>query len=334
MKKLMIIAAISLALILAGCSNGNDARIDTKPFVGGTNGIEIEFIEGSPPPEVFDSRSFPFDVVIKTENKGEYDVLKEDVAITLKGIYPPDFNVQDTTLLSQIPEEDLDGAYIDSDGNIIPGVVTFVNTFPELSYQPTLAGNNPFTIRAEVCYKYGVQAQADVCYLEDLTKLEDKVCEVNEKKAIQASSSPIQIENFEQNIAGTDKITFSFEIVHRGAGAISMPDVASERCSTDLAMKNKVKIRIDSGVAGLRCSGLTTGAGDNEDQSDSLETGTVTLFGGKRMVRCTQDANVNTDYEKKVNILVQYDYKENVDTNLLVKHMTDGTSNIGDDNVP
>ena len=309
MNKKIILLAIGL-LFLAGCTNNNAPTTFSKPFIGGTNAISFDFIEGSPPAEVFDGGAFPFEVSLNVENKGEFSVSKNNITLKLLGFYPADFNSPNIT---KNPDEDMDKSYIDSEGNIVPGTVTYV-TFPGFNFRGNLSANNEYKIRADVCYVYGTIAQADLCILDDLTKTKDEVCKVTEPKTVQSSSSPVQIENMEESIAGTDKITFSFNVVHRGSGLISKQGTS---CSDETIDKDKAWVEIDTGLPGLKCSGISDG-------TDT--TGFTTLYGGKRMIRCTQDTSspdVNgKDFQKKVNIKVTFDYKEHKEVNVLVKHTT------------
>ena len=85
-------------------------------------------------------------------------------------------------------------------------------------------------------------------------------------------------------------------------------------CDDEAANKDKVWVEVDDGLPGLTCSPLEEG---------TATTGFVTLYGGKRIVRCTQDTTGLTgDFEKKANINLKYDYKEHVERILRVKHTT------------
>ncbi len=308
MKMIIVLLVISL-FVLVGCEKKVETTF-SKPFIGGTNAVAFNFIEGSPPAEVYDGGSYPFEVALNFENKGEYDVPKEKVTVSLAGFYPPDFNNPE---IVKNPDEDLEKSYIDSEGNIVPGTVTYV-TFPGFNFMEELKANNEYRIRANLCYVYGTIAQADLCILDDLTKTKDEVCKVSEKKGVDCSSAPVKVENFEESVAGTDKITFSFEIVQRGSGLVSKME---SDCSDETIDKNKVWVEVDSGLDGLSCSGLSDG-------TDTI--GYTTLYGGKRMIRCTQDISASDlqgkDFEKKVNLKLAYDYKEHKEVTMLVKHTT------------
>lgn len=308
MRKIAILFVV-LLLFIAGCNKQVETRT-TRPFVSGTNAVEFNFVEGSPPPEVYDGGNFPFEVALILENRGEYDIPAEKIYVDLAGFYPADFN---SPVISKHPSDNLDKAYIDSEGNTIPGTVTYL-TFNNFSFKGSLKANNEYKVRANICYVYGTYAQADLCVLDDVTKPNDKVCKVTEKKGLDVSSGPVQVENFEESVAGTDKVTFSFEITQRGSGLVSLKE---SRCSDGTIDKNKIWVEVDSGLPGLSCSGISDG---------SATSGYTTLYGGRRMIRCTQDTSAGEiqgkDFTKKVNIKLVYDYKEHKERNILVKHTT------------
>ncbi|MEA2036022.1 MAG: hypothetical protein U9O94_00830 [Nanoarchaeota archaeon] len=307
-KKIMALLVISL-FVLVGCTKDQVSTSMSKAFIGGTDAVEFDFVEGSPPAEVYDGGSYPFEVALNVENKGEYDVAKENITIELAGFYPADFSLTQESIIKN-PEEDLERSQIEAEGNIIPGTVTYV-TFPRFNFTSSLSANNEYKIRANVCYVYGTKAQADICILDDLTKSNDKVCKVTEQKTVHSSSGPIQIEGLEESIAGTDRVTFSFEVVHRGSGAISQKETD---CSDETIGRNKVWVEVNNNLTGLECSGLSDG---------TATTGFTTLYSGKRMIRCTQPTdNLQGDFEKKVKISAVYDYKEHKQVDLVVKHTT------------
>lgn len=307
MKNLAVFVVLGI-LALAGCTSNNSTNGATdRAFIGGSDAITFDFMEETPPTEVYDGGQQPFEVSIQLENNGEYDVPKDNIKVKLSGFYPADFGNPE---IVKNPDEDLGKSYIDPDGEIQKGDITYV-TFSGFNFGGSLAGNNQYTIRADVCYKYGTQAQADLCVLEDLTSRDEEVCSPSETKAVSASSAPVTVENFQEEVAGTRKVTFRFDIVQRGTGLVSK---LGSSCSTELAEEDKVFVQVDSGLNGLSCSGL-----DGGDET----SGYTTLYAGKRKIICTQDISGESgDFEKKVNVYLTYDYKEHKERTVLVKHTT------------
>ncbi|MEK6822935.1 MAG: hypothetical protein AABY13_03820, partial [Nanoarchaeota archaeon] len=108
------IAAICTLLLIAACAGGGKVSLTT--FLGGNDGISIEFDKNAPPKEVFDGGDFPFDVVVKLQNKGEYAVAKDNVKVTITGIRPQEFDQTDAGL-KKAPDEDLTERKKDTQGS-------------------------------------------------------------------------------------------------------------------------------------------------------------------------------------------------------------------------
>jgi|ETNmetMinimDraft_2_1059921.scaffolds.fasta_scaffold02021_7 hypothetical protein len=321
MNQKTVALLVALSMLAVACSDGGETISSPKSFVGGTDALTFDFVEGAPPEEVFDQGNFPFEVTLNIENEGEYDVPKENLNVTLQGFFPADFG---SPVNSRNTEDDLEKTFIDSDGNQVPGGITFL-TFEGFNFGAALPANNEFTIRAELCYKYGFTAQTDICVISDVTETDDeeKVCEVDENKRVESSASPLQIENFVENIGGTDRINFNFDVVHRGTGSVSKLGTSCDEADIQ-SNEDKVFLNISSGLAGLKCSGITDGPADTE--ADGYQAGFTTLFGGKRFIRCSQDVSDavanNIDFEKKVTIKGEFEYKEHKSQRILVKHTT------------
>ncbi len=78
---------------IAGCDRGRDTPggAPTTPFLGGSQGLEIGFIDGSPPDEVTDD-DFDFQVIVGLKNLGEsekeyYDVYSNPKTKISREIY-------------------------------------------------------------------------------------------------------------------------------------------------------------------------------------------------------------------------------------------------------
>lgn len=312
MRKNLIILCLTLVVVfilLTGQGCGEKKEKTESPFVGGTTGLLINFMEGAPPAEAYDGGDFPFDIDIKLENEGEYNVEKTNAVVKISGVDPTDFG-KTSADFSQNPEEDLEGTRRDSGGNVIQGTVSHI-IFSNLNYGDILSANTPFTLRADVCYTYGTIATSKLCIKEDLLSTDEGMCEVNEAKDVFNSGAPVQVTSFEESATGSDKVSFIFKVEHKGNGDIYRK---STTCSSLLTDENKVYVKVNSDLAGLQCSGLTDGPGT------STTEGYITLYGGERVIRCTQEANYDTDFEKPVRIELIYDYSEDKTTQILIKH--------------
>jgi hypothetical protein len=310
--KLSVIIAFVCIFLIIGCDQNSDTSLSkSNPFMGGTRGLSLQFSEGAPPDEVFDANTYPFDVEVKLLNIGETDVAASDVLVRLSGINPVDFGKSESDFIIDGISEDVLATKIDSEGNKIEPPPVFV-TFPGLIFQDELIGNNPFPLRADVCYKYQTFAFADGCIRSDpLSPEEDAICDINEEKEVFNSGAPVHITEFREQPSGSDKIRYVFKITHKGSGRIYSPD---HKCPQDFQTarqaEDRVEFKIESRVEDLQCSGLREGTGMQ---------GNVLLVNGEATIHCTQQSTSQLDFIDKLKITLTYYYKENTEQTILVK---------------
>ncbi len=335
---LIVLGIISLVLIV-GCGRGGEVSggAPTTPFLGGSQGLEMKFLQGNPPDEITDgdgtTSTFPFKVIVTLRNMGEFDLKKDQVKISLIGFLPEDFGIADdpaTTsvdekdvLKDQNPEDDPSPRLRDSEGNIIESVEVY-KTFPkadeDLKFKRQLHGNTPFIFKANVCYKYQTKAASEICFLENLVDVaDDAICDPSEPKNIFSSGSPLGVPAFRQTVVGKDKIQFSFDIVHSGSGDVFDPtDVADcPTASKDRRTKeNKVDVNVNTGITSgnLKCSGF-------DAVTDGDASFTTTLVNGKRTITCTQSLTSASDFIGPVVIKLDFNYLGSIQKEVLVKHL-------------
>jgi len=311
LKQNVSLFAIGFLLIFAvGCTTTTTGSQQTGSgaFLGGTKGLALEFLAGAPPEMVFDT-NYPFSINVRVEDIGEWDVAKEDAQFKLTGINPNDFAITTTDLVKFLPE-DLQGAQKDPNGNVITGTISNIE-YPTLQYTSTVAGQVQFNVRVDACYGYGTRAQTQLCIVEDFLGRtgEEGVCEPSEAKVVENSGSPVHVTSFTESVVGTNKVSFIFKIKHVGAGNVYEPGTT---CNADYQHKNKIKVKvINPNLGPLTCSGLDGG---------TLE-GLVWLNSEDTSVRCTltvDDASLG-DYNKVLNMVLEYDYKDSVEAPLVVK---------------
>lgn len=312
MKKMTVMIGLALAMILlAGC-DGTKKGGSVDPFLGGTNGILLAFMDDAPPGEVFDGGDFPFSIVVTLKNDGERDVPLGKAKLSISGINPAEFGVTDEALV-KVTAEALEGSSKDAEGNIIPGTVLLME-FPEMVYAGELVGNRVFPVRANLCYEYGTGATSSLCVRSNLKDTSDSpVCTINEDKTVYSSGAPVAITTFQEAVAGSDKVRFTFTISHKNNGNIYK--LGSGCDGAVYANRNKVHVTVDSGLEGLKCSGLSEG-----DDISGYVTLSTDGGAGERVITCTQPIESQTDFDQPVNIELTYDYKDHIDTELLVKH--------------
>jgi len=310
MKKIWLLAIIVCMVLIFGCgTQQNSTTGKTAPFVGGTTGVTVGYSQDSPPSEVDDGGNFPFDVVVELVNKGEFTVPKDKMTVKLVGIRPEEFSKTEAQLTAH-PDEDVTATKKDPEGFITEGPPIYV-TFSDLNHKEQLVGNKEFPFRAEVCYYYETTATAPLCVRKNnIDPEKNGICEVSSDQTPENSGSPVQVTTFKEFGRAKNKVGFQFTVAHVGTGDIFEKD---STCNTERKYEDQVFVKVETAFnSGLKCSGLSSG----DDKS-----GYVKLFGNSRIVSCTQDVDTTSDYETAVTVKLSYDYRDNTQTTVLVKHI-------------
>lgn len=320
-KGVLAVVFVLLALAVAGCKGGEKGAVSSAstPFIGGTEGLRISFLENAPPRETLDNPKASldkskwelsmFDIAMRVENVGEQKIAAKALTVTIGGIYAGDFNVgtgKKTTSLAALLDKELEGVRKDPEGEKLPGGIDEV-TFQDLAYIKSLEGNNEFPIQADACYPYKTRAVADFCMRKELTKATSGVCQIKGSKPVFSSGGPIQVTSFEEAVGGTQKVILKFKIKATGAGTFYKPGGCNKG---NFQEENFVKVTVDSGVPGLSCSGWGT----------SLTNEKVRLTNGEASVTCLQ-SGVTVDALQKMNIYLDYNHLISTSTKILVKHL-------------
>ncbi|MFH1591414.1 MAG: hypothetical protein ABIC95_05815 [archaeon] len=321
----ILILALSLALALTGCSEGGSDTSggSRSTFNGGSEGLDIQFMDNAPPAEVFDSVDSTFDISVRLQNKGEDDVGDMDgtageAEVTISGIDPSDFSLTTQTQPVAFP---LLGTRLDPQGRVIPGTTANVD-FVDLHFARKLSGNVLFNIRADVCYHYQSKAIAKLCFRKNLLAppKDSDVCDATRSLSPENSGSPVHVEDFAQSAVGPARLSFSFKVHHVGTGKVFTPAGDSGVMCDDSSYSNEDKVQITIPAvdgATITCPSLEAGqSGENG--------GVVRLFGGEKIVTCTMEITEPGDYEKSIDILTDFNYRKSAKTPILVRHIEEG----------
>ena len=314
--KTMILAIImTTVLFLSGCGGGSSGvGPSSTPFVGGSNGLSIEFIEGAPPERVLDSGKQEFTIGIQIENMGESEVKENDGYIEISGVQPEEFSLSESEFKQNLPD-DIDPVRKYSDTVVKGGVFTV--TFEGLNYEDDLPGNWEPRIRANLCYNYETNATTAICVKKDMMRRSTNkdVCELNGEKDVFNSGAPIQITNVKEIPTGEDKLQLTFDVSHVGAPNDRFYKVDTD-CDDDVTNmdRDKVYFEISTDINGNKadCSGLEEGTGN---------AGYIKLRNGvTQTVVCNFNVgDVNLDFEKLINVKLGYRYYQFIEKNILIE---------------
>ncbi len=305
MKK-MLIVLMAFTLLLFGCQT-QDQGVAGPSFVGGTNGLLINFLQDAPPDTVYDANRAEFQVAVQVKNAGEWDVPVGSLKISLSGVDPVDFGMVDANM-QKSSDTLLSATKKDSAGAIIQGS-QLVFTFPGFSYKADLPGDVQHTIKADACYAYGTKALTSTCIKKDLTKVDTSVCIVDSDRPVANSGAPVQVFSVRQSAGGKDSILLTIVLKQTGTGEIFKSGL---NCASGISNENVVNFKINTGMTSeLSCSGISTGTG--------TVSGDVTLYNGERQITCTQKTGGQGDFVKTVEITLGYDHKVSTSKSVVVK---------------
>ncbi|MGM5483621.1 MAG: hypothetical protein ACQER9_01745 [Nanobdellota archaeon] len=319
MKKILFTLMIATVLLFTGCTEGGDdvSNDATKPFVGGSKGLSMEFITGAPPDEVFDNNQYPFSVSVKLENLGEEDIEEGEGFLEIQGINPNEFGVSESDLVKDVPE--IRGVRKNNDGSIVKGQSEVV-TFDGLKFQQDIAGNfNIDTFRVRACYDYETRSTSQICIKEENidSMKDDEICEINGKKSVVNSGGPLHIKSLTETSRGEDGIQIAFDVGEVGPEGSKWFAPGNTECDDRIDNPDLYKVEVEvEPIINERyqasCSGGTFNGGDK---------GTITLYGGEpRKVICSFDVgDQSSDFKTKVDINLRYRYLQSIDKSLLVK---------------
>lgn len=306
MRKLF---TLTLIFLLAACATDTGPTAGT-PFLGGTQGVVISFEQDAPPPVVYDSGTYPFDVVIKADNRGEFPIPQGNMFIQLEGFESRQFGRTPQDLIRG-PQDPLTARYKDSSGATQESTPSYVE-FPSLNFVDVIPGAElSFPLRARACYLYGTIATTKLCARDNvLNPRGEGICNVNEDKEVFNSGAPVQISSVVESARGINKIGFTFKISHVGQGEIYQKGHLCDESTREF--EDRVFVEVTSPVQGLACTGLSGGV--------DAASGFTQLFGGSKTITCTQNLPEPGDFEFPVTITLTYDYEDSITTNVLVKH--------------
>lgn len=324
MRNVVFVALIAIVLFLSGCqdtgtSNGTE---EMASFIGGTDALKFSFVDSAPSSEVIEKT--PFGVTMQIQNSGEAEVKKQDIVVEISGIVPSDFGKSNADMIKS-PQVDFLANKKTIDNQVIPGTQSYLD-FGTYTYGTDLQGNMPFTLNARACYAYYTNAVTKMCVRKDLlgaTVDPGKGCAVKGEKTVQNSGSPVQITTLSETPSGKDRVSFTFTIEKKGTGDVFKYGGQVACDDTNMNMKNKVLFTIDTGLAGLVCDAVESPYTYPAGSSTTQYGGYITLFGGKRTVTCTQviAADKMLDFEKVVNMRLDYLYSEVVSKSIVVKNV-------------
>lgn len=315
-KKAAII--LTVLVVLTACTNGDGSSELDSGFIGGTQGLSMEFVSNAPPDEIIDRGQMRFNVLLDVRNLGEASVAAEDVNVELKGFSGSEFGVSSENLTQHL-QSDIEGERRAPGGTVIAGGRTQVE-YPEFNFSQRATTGRTVTFQADACYSYGSQAVSRMCILEELFQVgDDAFCDVeNRNNQISSSGAPIQVTGVSQ-VPGSNRINFEVQIENRGDGQVYAP---GSSCSG-----SQTEDRVSMSLGGLPeavnidCLNAQGDPQSEEGAQVRLNTGQE----GPSTVNCVADYDQGglSDRFSELEIELNYDYRERISKDVQLRRTLD-----------
>lgn len=289
-----IIFLATLLLILAGCGGGSSDGLNSNWKVG-TEGVVMEFLQSSPPTDVYAGEEYP--LVVELRNKGNY----------------PDNNDDDldVTLFFSGFDRNLIGLDYD-DTTSIEGGLTQTNQEGGLTYYETDfdvelysdADSLPQNLKVTACYEYETRAALDICVDPDPVKNDEDTCYPGVSGGLGSQAAPVAVTSVHQeSLKGKVRVTMKIQNV--GTGTVFRD---SQCINPDIIDKDVVYIE-------------EVYLGDEEMDCSPSET--VRLVNGVGTLTCTLDGLDELDpaYRTSLGVHLVYNYKNSISKSMTIKRI-------------
>ena len=306
MKKLTALITF-LSILLVGCQGGGGIDYSSVDYFTGSIGLQMRFLEGTPPREIFVGDS-NMDVILEIYNKGTQDI-GSTYGYHVGYIYLSGF---DTNYFNPTPSGQ--GNYnFQAEGKSEYNPLGEIYTAKEFKdtgmiYLPGGVSRLDQTLKATACYPYKTKAAEKVCVDPDIRNLiKDKVCRVHDIST-NGQGAPITITRVEEDILGSDVI-FKIHFTNTGGGQVyydsGSSDMGVANCHTGLEYNDMNLIKLNH----IRLGGT------DFTSSCSPSTLRLTSNSGYMICRCSGGGCVNTGkqaYETLLEVELEYGYRQSI----------------------
>lgn len=338
---LTFILLAALSLVLAACSGAPVNNALGDPFIGGTGGVAMSFMEQAPPLEIFDNGDSTFSVGVRLVNIGESDLGPDAIVpaentwgqIEISGFNPVQFGSPQT--IRTFGEEGITLTRMrkNFDGSIIAGTPDIM-MFDGFRYIPNNVGNTQVTIRATSCYDYTTFTNAQVCIKANTleTVQDNSICTLAGPRDVKNSGSPVHVTTLSQAPLGRNRIQFSFSIENVGTGTIFAPSyraigstgsIYNSHCDQSQQNQNRNHVWVNVRLNDEFSTGLISC-----NRLGNTNQGIVQLFAGQpTIVTCnleTAQGISSQAYTDLLRIDLDYAYSEYIEVPMVIRDVSAG----------
>ncbi len=305
---------VPILLFLAGCAGfGGTGTTDQEGegFAGGTQALQLGFLEEEPPEKVLDNGQETFLITLLLRNEGEYTIPKGRILASLSGISREAFTLKSLTVKSDFDLE----KKAKSRDQVTPGGQEELN-FGEAKYKPDLPADFNLDLRADVCYDYQTEAVTSLCLKKQAfsrTDVNDNCVLDNPSPQVENSGGPLQVSNVHQRPTGAHKIRLSFDVGNKGVGAVYPPGIFTSQCGGNEQQTDSLQVELMStgNKYPISCSKFASG-----------HKGVIRLVNGVKTVNCEIDTSglQEASFTDFLIIKMQYMYRDSVSVPLTIEN--------------
>ncbi len=284
---------VMVALTFYGCSGtGTSTGTTDQNFHVGTTGLSINFMPNSPPPEIYDGKTFPF--ILEIYNKGVTDT---NPYLTLTGFDP---NIVKIGWSSTQPGLITGKSYLNPVGGyaVIEDKVTA--TLPD--------GVDTFTTPVIVigCYEYATEGVASVCMDPNPSNNDDDVCTARLVSLSGGQGAPVAITKIDVRPSmGITYFIITISNLDKSGEVISAGKVST--CTEQLTYQDMDIVEVTSAKVGT--------------QSMTCEPSTIKLINGVGTTSCEIATVTDTAYTTTLLLNLKYGFKTSLTKSLNIRRI-------------
>lgn len=344
MTKVLLKITILFLVFVIGCTGSYP--ITGVDIYRGTDGLTLEFIEDTPPDEVFEKTIIPLGIILK--NEGAYDItdgyitfsLEEDYMLLDKTStrtskrgrkdYDERFDwIDDERILWEAGKPQIKFSLNGKSVENAEGEQEIMTLKSEVRALEELSQIHESSILATACYDYKTQLAANVCVDTDIYNLKGvvKPCEVRDL-SFSSQGAPVAVTRIETEIMPMDipnmvRPQFLIHIQNKGDGLVikKEPEVISDACSEKPLNYTKLGIIFINVYLGGDQKKLSCDVTDKEEDNDE-KIEIVKLRDNKGVARCVLEDGIDEKegtYPSPLKIELDYGYTHTISTEVIIK---------------
>lgn len=300
MKRGLIALFLVTSLFLVACQDqGQSAQEQDVEWRTGSEGLRLQFLEGSPPRQIYEGD--PLQLTVEFTNRGAHDITQGRMYIS----------GYDRSLITLTPDRydfTAEGKSRFNPLGQISGTANFEDT--RVTLPDTAEGSVDSlrqTFKATACYKYRTIANAQVCIDPDPFGVapEEKVCQVSDV-SMGTQGAPVAVTSAQQEIS-RDRVQFKVQVSNVGGGTVIAPDASINECHTRLERNEIDRVRINA---------------EFSDRVLDCEPELIRLTGGSGFAFCSYEGFLGDEaYETVLQVELDYGYRNSIQRDVEVRRL-------------